>query len=193
MLKKPKKEKVAVPTNVSDASDLLAKIGDMQRIILTKKAEIESRIAALQLESTEFVDPFVGRVKDAATALCKFATTHRDELTNARKVKSAQLATGTIGWRDTPNKVSIKDTGAVLAALEQLKLDDFIRVIKEPNKEAMLADPKRATAIEGIEISSTELFYIQPSELPAEVTAIPSGKSGLRITVVDLSPKKGKK
>ena len=56
----------------------------------------------------------------------------------------------------------VRGAEAVLERLRTLGLTRFIRVKEEVNKDAMLADPDAARAVDGVTIVQAEEFAIEP-------------------------------
>ncbi|EMU2105551.1 host-nuclease inhibitor Gam family protein, partial [Escherichia coli] len=95
---------------------------------------------------------------------------NRDELTNGGKVKTANLVTGDVSWRQRPPSVSIRGVDAVMETLERLGLQRFIRTKQEINKEAILLEPKAVAGVAGITVKSgIEDFSIIPFEQEAGI------------------------
>ncbi len=74
-----------------------------------------------------------------------------------------------MAWRTTPPAVSLKNPEAVLEQIQQLKLTQFIRTTSEINKEALLADPKKAESIKGVTITQKEEFVVTPHKTNVEI------------------------
>ena len=185
---------VPVPLDRDDCASYLTRMGDLLRRHNHVKADYEARIALLREECA----PILAGLQDQISALLKGVQTwcegHRPELTNGRRVKTVNLITGEVGWRQLPPKVSARDVEGILAALRQMALNDYIRVEESLNKEAVLAlasaverlrpDDNSETAqrlrthwslVQGIRgltvVRGVEDFFATPAELVAEVVS----------------------
>ena len=93
---------------------------------------------------------------------------NRDALTEGGKVKSANLITGEVSWRQRPPSVQVRGLDAVIATLKRLGLGQFVRTREEINKEAILNEPEQVRGVAGISlVTGVEDFGIQPFEQEA--------------------------
>lgn len=155
-----------VPQGDAEAREAIRELGDINREILRAEAEMNDKIAALQLEYGNLVAPLREAAQAKVEGLRIFAEANRDRLTNGGKVKFHRFATGEISWRQKPAKVNVRGTEAVIDAIKAMGLaKKFLRVKTEINKEAMLEDRKTAAAIRGVTIGSDgEDFLVEPFE-----------------------------
>lgn len=148
-----------------DVAAAIGDIGKLSRDIDVLTARMNDEIAAI----TEKYQPEIDRIRNdlfpLQAGIQTWCEAHRAELTQAGKIKTANLITGQVSWRIRPPSVSIRGTGAVLELLKSKGLERFVRTKEEPNKEAMLADPDAVRTIPGISIvSGIEDFVIEPFE-----------------------------
>ena len=165
---KAKKPNVPVPGSLGEASEQLARIGELRRNIEARKRKADDQVA----EITRHVDEALSEPKQELAALEEglktFCEKNRDALTDKGRTKTVKLATGKVSWRKLPAKVSLRGVEDVIARIKALKLTEFLRDKTEVNKEAMLEKPEQAGAIEGVTIGSAgEEFTIEPSEVAA--------------------------
>lgn len=148
-----------------DVATAIGNIGKLSRDIDVLTARMNDEIAVI----TEKYQPEIDRIRNdlfpLQAGIQTWCEAHRAELTQAGKIKTANLITGQVSWRIRPPSVSIRGTGAVLELLKSKGLERFVRTKEEPNKEAMLADPDAVRTIPGISIvSGVEDFVIEPFE-----------------------------
>jgi len=147
--------------------DAIRELGDAQRELSRINADINDQVAAITAARKDRIDALQERVDALANGIQTWCEAHRAELLSAGG-KTANLITGEVSWRLRPPSVSIRAVEKVLDALRSLGLQRFIRTREEPNKEAMLADPKAVAGIAGVNIvSGVEDFTIEPFEIDA--------------------------
>ena len=154
-----------VPATREDAARAIREIGDLQRQHLRAKAEMNDAIAAITERWQPHLDALVEQVQMLQAGVQTWCEAHRDELTQAGRVKTANLVTGEVQWRQRPPSVRVTGAEAVIDTLERLGLAAFVRVKKEVNKEAILNDPAGVAGVAGIHINQgIEDFVITPFE-----------------------------
>ncbi|WP_421210044.1 host-nuclease inhibitor Gam family protein [Aeromonas enteropelogenes] len=147
------------------AVDDIRAIGDAQREIVRLETELNDKIAELTNAAAPKVAELKAKVAELQGGVHMWCETHRAELTDNGKVKTANLITGEIRWRIRPPSVSVRGVDDVIDCLEKLNLVDFLRQKTEINKEAILANPDKVSAVPGITIKSgVEDFEIIPFE-----------------------------
>ncbi len=163
-----------IKTN-TEAAVAVQRIGWLHRSIEDIERDMNDQIAVIQRAALAKALPLREELERAALDIFDFATTHRVALTADGK-KTADLGTGTLSWRMTPPAVHIRNGDKVVEALTDLGLRRFIRVKREPDKEAMLKEPEVAARVPGVSIGQDEVFAIRPTELSVEIEATASGK-----------------
>lgn len=153
-----------VPQDRESVQSWIKQLGDVQRELGRKTAAMNDEIAVI----TEDYKPDINHLSDKAKALQKGIQTwceaHRAELTE-KGVKTVNLVTGEISWRQRPPSVSLRGIPAVLESLHSLGLQRFIRTKEEPNKDAMLNEADVAASVAGVTIKTgVEDFVIKPFE-----------------------------
>ncbi len=161
-----KKETFSVRYQAREEVEIAIKdIGDLQRELQRKMTAQNDELAAI----TERYAPELQAIKeqlepmqDAVQAWCE---SHRDELTQNGKTKTANFNTGDIQWRQRPPSVNARGIPTILENLKKLGLTQFIRVKEELNKDAILNEPDLAKTVAGISIKTGfEDFIITPFE-----------------------------
>ena len=93
-------------------------------------------------------------------ALFAFAQPRKDELT--KNVRSVVLHSGTFGWRMTPPRVElIAADEDMIPAIKDMGGEEFIRVIEEIDRHALLA---QRPVIPGITYVQSDEFFVVPNQ-----------------------------
>jgi phage host-nuclease inhibitor protein Gam len=169
---KPKRLKTAAQAHTAQSRDevaaLIRQIGDTQRDLARRQAAMNDAIAAVTADHQPTIAAMNDAIARHQAAVQTWCEAHRDELTQGGKVKTANLVTGEVQWRQRPPSVRIIGADTVIDTLESLGLAACIRVNREINKEAILANPKAVAGVAGIHISQgVEDFVITPFEQTA--------------------------
>ena len=161
-----------VPQTMSEANDFIGAIGAAQRERDRIQAEMNDQLAAIKAEYEAKAQPFKTEIEGQTKGVLTFCEANRTEITQAGKVKFYKFAAGEINWRRRPPKVGVRGIAVVIKRLNALGLTRFLRIKEEINKEAMLAEPDVAGAIEGVTIGSEgEDFVITPFDTDLEEVA----------------------
>jgi phage host-nuclease inhibitor protein Gam len=159
-----------IPRSLADAREAVRRIGAAlaagRRVARTYDARIEklrARISALEKERDVTAGPHEEEARAIANALHRFAESHREELTReAKKVKLGKGAFFT--WRLPGKPALIVDEHRFYDEVEKAGLADrFVRVIKEPNKQAMHDDLAAAECLKSVSLERLERFTVQPA------------------------------
>lgn len=154
-----------VPQNRDDAASYLRLIGDLSRRMLREQSEMNDAIAHLTATYQPRLDEIKGHITRKQEALQAWCEANRDELTNGGKVKTANLVTGEIQWRQRPPSVSVRGAESVIETMLRLGLERFVRTKEEINKDAILNEPEAIAGVAGIKvIIGVEDFVITPFE-----------------------------
>lgn len=154
-----------IPQSREQVSVDIKKIGDIQRELTRIETDMNDEIAVITNKNVPTIQALNAEMATLQKGVQGWCEANRDDITNGRKTKTANLITGEVSWRTRPESVTVKGVDVVMAALKKLKLDRFIRRKEEVNKEAILADKKAVAEIKGIVINSgIEDFAITPFE-----------------------------
>lgn len=154
-----------VPQTQKDAAADIHKIGDLQRQITRTQTEMNDCIAHITATYQPTLEAMNDNLKLLQQGVQGYCEAHRSELTNGGKVKTANLVTGEIQWRQRPPSVSVRGAEAVIEVLKRLGLGKFVRSKEEVNKEAILNQPDAVRGVAGISIvNGVEDFVITPFE-----------------------------
>lgn len=191
MGKSKKKEEIPgllVPTNLGQCSELIRRVGSLERGIEKINMELAEKIEKLKSEADAKINELTKLIATAAEGIYRFAEENKETLIEERKKKTIKLSTGDFGWRINPPSVSIKSTAKALAQIKSLGFTDLIRIKEEVNKEAILEKPEVAKKIKGVSIRRDEEFFIRPAEEMLEVV-----HAGKKIKIKVIEKKKAKK
>jgi phage host-nuclease inhibitor protein Gam len=169
------KKKLKVPAGPpapQDRDQCATAIADYGRTLRNRDrlmAEMNDKIANITEEYQGQIDQHNESLELRIKAIQVYCEANRDELTGGGKVKFANLITGQVEWRKATDSVSVprgEGLEPVLALLKEKKLDRFIRIKEEINKEAILLDRKAIVGIPGIRINiGKEAFSVTPFEV----------------------------
>lgn len=162
------KAQAYVPQTQDDTAADIRKIGDLERQKLRAMTEMNDAIAQITQDYQPRLDALNDQLKTLQEGVQAYCEAHRDELTNGGKVKTANLITGEVQWRQRPPSVGVRGKEAVIETLKRLGLKKFIRTLEEVNKEAILNEPDEARGVAGLTIvTGVEDFVITPFEQEA--------------------------
>jgi len=117
------------------------------------------RINDIRQDYKESIGIFESERRDLEEAITSFSEMHKDEFTQTR---SKDLTFGLVAYR-VVRKIMIRSNEACVAALRALKLDQYIRVTEEPNKEAMADLEDNQLAKVGAKRKVEDRFRIKPN------------------------------
>lgn len=159
------KAQLAVPQTQNDAAADIRVIGDLQRESLCMAAEMNDAIAHVTATYQPTLTALGERLKALQGGVQAYCEAHRNELTNDGKVKTANLITGEVQWRQRPPSVGVRGAESVIEALKGFGLSRFVRTKEEINKEAILNEPDAVKGVAGITVvTGVEDFVITPFE-----------------------------
>lgn len=158
-----------VPQTKDDAAADIRKIGDLQRNLLRSQAEMNDAIAHITQNFQPRLEAIKEQIQTLQDGVQGYCEAHRLELTDGGRVKTANLITGEVQWRQRPPKVFIRDEITVIENLRRLGLDRFVRKKEEVNKDAIHDEPDEVRGIAGIRVAKgAEDFIITPFEQEAK-------------------------
>jgi phage host-nuclease inhibitor protein Gam len=161
--------KCPIPKNEVEAARLLSKLEKLKLILDGEQVELDKAIHDLIKKANRKTESVSSEFAEMYGALKSYATKNKDELTEGGKRRSITWVTGTVGWRNTPEGISVprdtKEKERLIARIIAIRKAKFLRRKWELNIEAMEANPEEATAIEGINRrAASESFFIKFSD-----------------------------
>jgi phage host-nuclease inhibitor protein Gam len=168
----------AIPSNREEADEFIYKIGEASRDRQLAETAMNEDIAKIKAEYEAKAGPAAVAISKLTWGLQTWCETHRKELLDGDS-KTVKFGNGEVSWRARPPKVTLRGLDKILAWLDKHKLDRFVRIIREINKEAMLADAVEARKVPGVSIASAgEDFIVAPFE--SQLEAVQEAKSNAR-------------
>ena len=159
------KAQAYAPQTREDCIADIKKLGDVMRDHTREMADMNDAIAAITKRHSERLESLSDRMDTLQDGIQTWAEAHRDELTGGGKVKTANLITGEVQWRQRPPSVGVRGADSVIETLKKLGLGRFVRTRDEVNKEAILNETDAVRGIAGITIvTGVEDFVITPFE-----------------------------
>lgn len=156
---------ITVPSTRDDCAIAIRRLGDQLRLLARVETEMNDRIAEITVEYEPRVNTLKASIQAMQRGIQTWCEAHRPDLTEGGKSKSGHFTTGDVQWRQRPPSITVRGVEAVLAWLEEKRLDRFIRTKREVNKEAMLNEQEIAAAVPGVTVvSGVEDFVISPFE-----------------------------
>ncbi|HVY34853.1 MAG TPA: host-nuclease inhibitor Gam family protein [Caulobacteraceae bacterium] len=148
-----------------EAESLVARIGEIQRELTRRDADLGDGVAKLKEAAERAAAPLKTELAQAQARVQGFCEANRAALTHGERTKTVQLATGKVSWRLRPPAVSVRGVEAIVSYLHSQGLVQFLRTKFEIDKEAMLKAPLQACLVPGVTIGSEgEDFVIEPFE-----------------------------
>jgi phage host-nuclease inhibitor protein Gam len=120
--------------SLEDANLTLKEIGLLERELEAIDGDAHRQIAEIKTAAVKAGGPVRKRIADLSALLGAYAEYNRADL--FRDKKTVQVSFGIFGYRKS-TVITVKKT--TLDLLEQLGLKKYVRVKKEPDKEAMAA------------------------------------------------------
>jgi len=148
------KPKVGKIETLDEANMVLKEIGLLERELEGIDAEAHKKIADIKSAAAKEGESLRERIAHDSSLLGAYAEYNRDELFKDRK--SVQLSFGSFGYRKSTS-ISIKKT--TLELLKKLKLDKYIRIKEEPDKDAMgNLDDETLTQVDAVRKVKDDFF-----------------------------------
>ena len=171
-----------IPQSDAEAEQQIAQLGASHRDQAEAQARHDAAIAALEEAHGRNVKEFLERQKALTAGLERYASVHRERLTNGGRSKTVQLASGKLFWREgrfsvkhrglkNADVVEVIRAGTAAVAVEIAKakaakeradlprlqaildtLGGFLRHKVEPDKEAMIKAREIAETLPGISV-----------------------------------------
>lgn len=156
-----KKSQTYVPQSLSQANILLGELGNTQDNINAIEKELKDKIEKLKARAEKKLQPLAIKRENQVNALFTFADPRKKELT--KELRTVNLTLGVFGWRLTPPRVETdgKSEGELIAFLKSTGYKNFVRIIEEIDRKALLAE---RPVICGISYVQTDEFFVVPNQ-----------------------------
>ena len=156
-----KKSFTVIPECLADTVKFLAGIGEKQRRINAIKLAAKIRVDAINEKAKQEITVITHDRNNLFNALFAFAGPRKVSLTLG--IRSVFTSQGAFGWRMTPPAVTFASGMTemdMIRHLERNKLTQFVRVIKEVDREELL---KQRPVIKHISYTQRDEFYAKPT------------------------------
>lgn len=160
MITRIKKSFTLVPASIAEAITFLVSIGSAQRDINRVKREAKAKVEAINAEAKAEVEVLTKTRDTFFNALFAFASARKVDLTKI--TRSQKTAAGVFGWRWTPPYVEIagdKSDEQIIKMLKHNGLTQYVRVIEEIDREALLRDRPK---LFGVSYMQRDEFFAKP-------------------------------
>jgi phage host-nuclease inhibitor protein Gam len=155
-----KKSQTAVPASIIEANVVLGQLGNTQDEINTIEKELREKIAEAKAMAEKKLQPLIVKRDAQINALFAFASPRKAQLT--QETRSITLNAGVFGWRMTTPRVETKKSDEeTIALLKDTGNAEFIRIIEEVDRQALLA---KRPQIEGIAYVQDDEFFVVPKQ-----------------------------
>ena len=145
-----------------EVDDSIKRIGELQRERSRIETEMNDELAAVKKSYEQKAEKPTEELRVRLASVQAWCESRRTTLTAASK--TAKFSMGEVSWRKRPPKVSIRETEAVIQALQTNGLERFLRRKVEIDRTTILREPDVAATVKGITVSSGgEDFCSSPS------------------------------
>lgn len=155
-----KKTDTIVPRSLEGAELLMKSLGSTQDEINVIEKDLKEKIETLKAEALKKLQPLTVKRDAKINALFTFADPRKAELT--RELRSVTLASGVFGWRlTTPRVETAQSDEETIALLKSTGNVEFVRVIEEVDRQALLA---KKPIVPGIAYAQDDEFFVVPKQ-----------------------------
>lgn len=153
-----------VPQSRDECAAQIRELGDTQREIEREKAKMNDAIAAITQKHQPYLDELKALEADQLAGVQAWCEANRSTITDGGKVKTVNMVTGEVAWRQRPPSVTLRMVEKIIEQLKAKRLAKrFLRVKEEVDKEAILKDPKAVANVVGVTVvSGVEDFVVKP-------------------------------
>lgn len=151
-----------VPNSPVEVNAQIARIGALNRAYVLAETKRDRKIADLKTAFEGELSAIAQSLASETAGLEAYAKVNREGLLS-KDAKSVAFSAGVIGWRFTPPKVLSGRGGdkKLLAYLRENRMLRFVRLIREVNKERLLAERPE---IPGVRYHQKEEFFVTPND-----------------------------
>ena len=169
-------KKLLIPRDRSELVQYIDQIGARRRTIAEINVQTDEKIAALNADRTKALQPELEKLDELVSGAAAYAQAHRNDLTGGT-TKTVELATGTITWRLSPWKCTVRKwdelVKLMLVRAKRNKLiGSLLRYKVEFDKEGAIANREAVEklALPGVEFNQEEVLTIKPKGQDDELT-----------------------
>jgi len=153
------KKALQILSSWDEVDQRLRRMGEIDIATERIEGEMTLRINEIRAHYEEEAEILKAERQALEDAINAFADDHKEEFA---KTRSKDLTFGFVAYRIV-KKIVIRSNEACVAALRALKLDQYIRIVEEPNKEAMADLDDNQLAKVGAKRKIDDKFRIEPN------------------------------
>lgn len=166
----PKSRTIAaqIPQSKEAAEADMRRLGVLRNKVERINTKLKLDSQKLTQKAGDAAKPFNVEIEKLEKGLTGYADAHRESLTDGFKSKTGKMIAGVFEWRKLPAKCSTRKVDDIIASISAAiaeaiaksdakraaRLQKFLRVKTEINKDAMLADSDAAVEFNGVSIGS---------------------------------------
>jgi phage host-nuclease inhibitor protein Gam len=143
----------------NDVDCALRRMGEIDIGLTRLEGDMTLKVNEVRAEYEKKAEGLKGERKNIEARIESFAGERKEEFT---KVRTKELAFGTISFRIV-HRVMVKSRKATVAALETMGLNVYLRITKEPDKEAMKTLDAGTLAKVGASLKTADQLSIEPN------------------------------
>lgn len=142
-----------------DVDQGLRRMGEIDIRLTKLEGEMTLKLNEIRADYDAKAEGLKTERKVLEAEITLFAEAHKEEFARAR---SKELTFGSIAYRIV-HKISVRSIAATIAALKALGLDSYIRVVEQPDKEAMSGLDAATLAKVGATLKTEDKLRIEPN------------------------------
>ena len=153
------KKTLQILSSWEEVDQKLRRMGEIQIALEKIEGDMTLRINEIKENYEPEAEALKAERQTLEEAISSFSELHKDEFT---KTRSKDLTFGYVAYR-VVRKIVIRSNDACVAALRALRLNQYIRTIYEPNKEAMADLDDNQLAKVGAKRKVEDKFRVEPN------------------------------
>lgn len=142
-----------------DVDQGLRRMGEIDIKLARLEGEMTLKLNEIRADYDLKAEGLKAERKGIEDQITLFADARKEEFA---KTRSKELTFGTVAYRIV-HKISIRSKAATVAALEALGLESYLRIIKEPDKEAMTGLDAGTLVKAGATLKTDDKIRIEPN------------------------------
>lgn len=154
------------PRTTAEAAQAMADLGAAMAERAKLQAALDAEVAQISARFQQSMRPLVEAEDAIFAGLHEWAEANRETLGD-----SANLGTGEVGWKKSPEKLVVEDEEKVIEALRKKELTEFVRVKESLDKVLLKKRFGEVKGIKGLTLVQEEVFRAKPAGLNMEKLA----------------------
>lgn len=158
------------PQTLDEIAALQHEIVELIRSIHAITTQAGKECAPILKRAEKRVRPLKRNALAIARTIDEFARRNKQSLTERGSKKTVKIpGGGSLQWRSSKPAVHLTSDDAVLAELERLGYEEFIRRSPSVNKIALAEHPVKAARVPGVRIEANRKFIIDLHGVPERI------------------------